>query len=99
MGEINLGSARIVTMRELSANAAAVVRDINKDGRPALVTKHGRFVAVLTPIAGVRVEAIAIEKMMDSLPQPDDLDDEMRESSADGADVARQLGLTWKQDD
>lgn len=98
MAEINLGNARIVTMRELSNNAANVVRDVNEDGRPALVTKHGRFVAVLTPIAGVRVEAIAIEKMGGSLPQPADLDDEMTESSVDGQEAAKRLGLDWTRE-
>jgi prevent-host-death family protein len=45
-----------ITMRELNQNTAQVIDEINKSGRQALVTKHGRYVAVIRPVSNVEVE-------------------------------------------
>ena len=42
---------RIYTMRELNQHTAKVMGEIEKSGVPAFVTKHGRFVAMITPLA------------------------------------------------
>ena len=39
-----------VGVRDLGQRASAVVADVEKTGRPTLVTRHGRPVAVLLPV-------------------------------------------------
>jgi prevent-host-death family protein len=39
-----------ITIRELSRNTTRVVDDVQKSGRPALVTRNGKFVAAVVPI-------------------------------------------------
>ena len=57
---LSLGEARIVTMRELSQDTARVMAKINEEGRPALVTRHGRFQAVIWPVASRQVESLLL---------------------------------------
>lgn len=40
----------IVSIRELSRNTSAVVDEVARTGRPALVTKHGAPVVAVVPI-------------------------------------------------
>lgn len=40
-----------ISIRELQRNAGGVVADVAASGRPAVVTKHGRPVAAVVPIA------------------------------------------------
>lgn len=80
----NLGarSARIVTVRELSRDTAGVLREINDKNEPAFVTRHGRFVAMITPLEGQQVEARALQHLAgELLPQLEHLDDEQYETS------------------
>jgi prevent-host-death family protein len=39
-----------VSIRDLANNASAVVDEVSKSGRPAVVTKHGKPVAAVVPI-------------------------------------------------
>jgi antitoxin (DNA-binding transcriptional repressor) of toxin-antitoxin stability system len=57
---IELPNARIVTMRELNQHTAAVLEEINRSGRPAVVSKHGKFVAMITPLAGRSIESLVL---------------------------------------
>lgn len=57
---IQLDKARVVPMRELNQRTAAVLDEINNCGEPAVVTKHGRFVALITPIAHLGVESMVL---------------------------------------
>jgi antitoxin (DNA-binding transcriptional repressor) of toxin-antitoxin stability system len=59
---IDLGSARVVSMRELSQHTATVIEEINKSGEAAVLTRHGLFVALITPLAGRRIESIVLAK-------------------------------------
>jgi antitoxin (DNA-binding transcriptional repressor) of toxin-antitoxin stability system len=66
---IELGEAKIYTMRELNQNTAQVLDEINRSGQPAAVTKHGRFVALITPLLGAQIESLVLSqgKMADEL--------------------------------
>lgn len=57
---IQLDKARVVPMRELNQRTAAVLDEINKRGEPAVVTKHGRFVALITPLEHLGVESLVL---------------------------------------
>jgi prevent-host-death family protein len=54
------GQVRTFTVSELNQHTADVLREINESRRPALVTRHGRFVAMITPLEGVPVESILL---------------------------------------
>ena len=43
--------ARIYTMRDLNQRTAEVMKDVEEHG-PAFITRHGRFIAVITPLEG-----------------------------------------------
>ena len=55
----------LVTMRELNQNTAAVIDAVNESGQPAVVTKHGRFVALLTPLAGQNLEGRLAARLLE----------------------------------
>lgn len=57
---VELGEAKIYTMRELNQNTAQVIDEINRSGQPAAVTKHGRFVALITPLLGTQIESLVL---------------------------------------
>jgi len=57
---IDLGHARVVSMRELNQLTSAVIDELNRDGKQAVVTKHGLFVALLTPLAGHHIESVVL---------------------------------------
>jgi len=45
-----------VSIRDLSRSASAVVDEVTRTGRPALVTKHGTLVAAVVPLSAEEVE-------------------------------------------
>ena len=49
--------ALVFTMRDLNQQTARVIEEIEKAGRPAVITRHGRFIAIITPLAPGQVES------------------------------------------
>jgi prevent-host-death family protein len=64
-----VASSHLYTMRELNQNTAKVLREINESGEPALITRQGRPIALITPLAEERVEAAVLGAVLESLPQ------------------------------
>jgi prevent-host-death family protein len=81
-----LATSHLYTMRELNQHTADVIREINETGASAVITRHGRFVALITPLAGVRVESAVLGAVLDQLEQ--DQSDRVYSST----ELARQLG-------
>ena len=44
------------SMRELGQRAGAILDEIRESGKPAFITKHGRFIAVVRPLEPGQVE-------------------------------------------
>lgn len=61
-----LNSAQTYTMRQLNQDTADVIRKINESGEPAAITRHGRFVALITPLADVEVESVVLAAVIDA---------------------------------
>ena len=57
-----LAEAQAYTMRQLNQNTAGVIDEINASGRAAVVTKHGRLVAMITPLEGVKIESMVLSR-------------------------------------
>ena len=49
--------ALVFTTHELGRQAARLISEIQKAGRPAVITKHGRFIATITPLAPGQIES------------------------------------------
>jgi antitoxin (DNA-binding transcriptional repressor) of toxin-antitoxin stability system len=66
-GDQTAGTSRTYTMRELSQATARVIDEINHSGQPALVTKHGRFVALITPLEHASLESVVLKRNANEL--------------------------------
>jgi len=49
-----------VSTRDLSRNPSAVLNDVTRSGRPALVTRHGRVIAALVPVDQEALEDLVL---------------------------------------
>ncbi len=87
-----LAEAQAYTMRQLNQDTAGVIAEINASGKPAVITKHGRLVAMITPLEGVKVESMVLSQdseLVHSL--TDNPDEEVRVTSTEHA--AADLGI------
>jgi prevent-host-death family protein len=50
----------IVGLRELSRETRQVIEQLEKDGEPVVVTRHGKAVAALTPVSDRQAAALAL---------------------------------------
>jgi prevent-host-death family protein len=55
--------ALVFTMRDLNQQTARIMNEIEKTGQPAFITKHGRFVAIVMPLAPGQVESRVLAEM------------------------------------
>lgn len=58
----DIDQVQVYTMRELNQHTADTIEKINRSGKPAVVTRHGRFVAAIYPLAhkpGIESRALA----------------------------------------
>jgi prevent-host-death family protein len=55
--------ALVFTMRDLNQQTARIMKEIEKTGQPAFITKHGRFVALITPLSPHHVESRVLAEM------------------------------------
>lgn len=62
-----VASSHTYSMRELNQNTAQVIREINESGEPALITRQGRPVALITPLADARTEAAVLVAALESV--------------------------------
>jgi antitoxin (DNA-binding transcriptional repressor) of toxin-antitoxin stability system len=57
----------VYTMRELNQDTAGTIQQINESGRPAVITRHGRFVAAIYPLAHTAVESRAVARALEDV--------------------------------
>ena len=55
--------ALVYTMRDLNQRLSHIMSEIETTGKSAFITKRGRFVAVITPLAPGQVEARVLDEM------------------------------------
>lgn len=90
---LHLGEARIVTMRELSQRTAQVMAEVNESGRPALITRHGRFLAVLWPVPTAKIESFLLSNMDEFLNMGEFDDQETEADTVEGDRAAFEADL------
>jgi antitoxin (DNA-binding transcriptional repressor) of toxin-antitoxin stability system len=71
LGQVNDDKALVFTMRELNQQTARIMGQIEKTGKPAFVTRHGRFVALIMPLASGQVESRVLAEMTRELTRQD----------------------------
>ena len=64
-----LDNEQSYTMRELNQDTAKVLQKINESGKPAVITRYGRFVALITPLANKDVESAVVEAVIQEAAQ------------------------------
>ena len=58
---------RIYTMRQLNQQTAEVLKEINDDGRPAMITKRGRFIAMIVPLVSANIESTVVNAIVEEV--------------------------------
>jgi antitoxin (DNA-binding transcriptional repressor) of toxin-antitoxin stability system len=61
--EVEDEEALVYTMRELNQQTARIMSEIEKTGKTAFITKHGRFIATIVPLAPGQVESRVLAEM------------------------------------
>lgn len=61
--QVSDDSALVYSMRDLNQQTARIMSEVEKTGKPAFITKHGRFVAVIRPLAHGQVESRVLAEM------------------------------------
>lgn len=51
------GEVLVYTMDDLEQQTARVLGEIERTGKPAFITKHGHYIATITPLAPGQTEA------------------------------------------
>jgi antitoxin (DNA-binding transcriptional repressor) of toxin-antitoxin stability system len=55
--------ALICTVEDLSQQAALIISQIEEAGEPAIITRDGRFIAVITPLGPGQVESVVFPEI------------------------------------
>ncbi len=57
------GETLVYTMRDLNQRLSHIMGEIEKTGKTAFITRHGRFIAIITPLAPGQVESRVLAEM------------------------------------
>ena len=60
----------VYTVRDLNQRTASIISEIEMAGKPAFITRHGRFVAMITPLAPGQVESYVLAEMAREIGEP-----------------------------
>jgi antitoxin (DNA-binding transcriptional repressor) of toxin-antitoxin stability system len=58
------GEAVVYTMRDLSQYSSRIMDEIEATGRTAFITRRGRFIAVITPLAQGQIESRVLAEIV-----------------------------------
>ena len=61
--QVDGDEALVYTMRELNQQTARIMSEIEQTGKTAFITRHGRFVAIIKPLAPGQVESRVLAEM------------------------------------
>ncbi|MGB2922302.1 MAG: hypothetical protein WBB57_26165 [Mycobacterium sp.] len=84
---------QLYTMRQLNQDTAGTIEEINRSGKPGIITRHGRFVAVIYPLANKPIESRAIARALEDVETQNQLTGESTVSGIYTAhDAVNELG-------
>ncbi|GLW11979.1 hypothetical protein Misp01_71070 [Microtetraspora sp. NBRC 13810] len=98
--QVSRGDVHIYKMRDLNQRTAEVIQEINDSGRPAIITRHGQFVALISPLLNKGLEGELIARFLDQEAAESGRDAASADTEIEGQgetteDLARRLGLDW----
>lgn len=70
MSRVDDDDPLVYTVRDLSQRTASIISEIEMAGKPAFITRHGRFVAMITPLASGQVESHVLDEMAREIGEP-----------------------------
>jgi antitoxin (DNA-binding transcriptional repressor) of toxin-antitoxin stability system len=73
MSPVNGDRALVFTVRDLNQRTGQVMDEIEKYQRPAVITRRGRFVALIQPLAAGQVESLVLGAMAREMGQQEEL--------------------------
>ncbi len=53
----------VYTMRDLNKRTTSIMNQVENTGKPAFITRHGRFVAIITPLKSGQIESHVLAEM------------------------------------
>ncbi|GIH52328.1 type II toxin-antitoxin system Phd/YefM family antitoxin [Microbispora rosea] len=88
---------RIYKMRDLNQRTAEVIQEINDSGLPAVITRHGRFAAIIYPLLHRNLEGEIIARLLDQQGAEEVLarDPARQTLGISTGELARRLGIEW----
>ncbi|MEU4235324.1 type II toxin-antitoxin system Phd/YefM family antitoxin [Nonomuraea sp. NPDC026600] len=91
---------RIYKMRDLNQRTAEVIQEINDSGKPAIITRHGKFVALISPLLNKGLEGELIARYLEraageSGQEPTQADNDAEAGDQLTEELARRLGIDW----
>jgi prevent-host-death family protein len=72
MSPVNGDRVLVFTVRDLNQRTGQVIEEIEKYQRPAVITRHGRFVATITPLAPGQLESPVLGAMAREIGQQEE---------------------------
>ena len=70
MSRVDGDDPLVYTVRDLNQRTASIISEIEMAGKPAFITRHGRFVAMITPLAAGQVESRVLAEMAREIGEP-----------------------------
>jgi antitoxin (DNA-binding transcriptional repressor) of toxin-antitoxin stability system len=70
MSRVDGDDPLVYTVRDLNQRTARIISEIEMAGKPAFITRHGRFVAMITPLASGQVESHVLAEMAHEIGEP-----------------------------
>jgi prevent-host-death family protein len=55
--------ALVYTLRDLNRRAGRIMDKVEETGKPAFITRDGRFIAIITPLAPGQVESRVLAEL------------------------------------
>lgn len=55
-------AAQVYSLTRLNQHCGEVMKEITRSGRPAAVTRHGKFIALITPLTDAGVESVVLSE-------------------------------------
>jgi antitoxin (DNA-binding transcriptional repressor) of toxin-antitoxin stability system len=70
MSRVDGDDPLVYTVRDLNQRTASIISAIEMAGKPAFITRHGQFVAMITPLASGQVESHVLAEMARKIGEP-----------------------------
>ena len=75
------GQPRLITLKQLGANPARLIKELTESGESAIIVRHGKLLATLSPISGDDLLHEAFGRLAQELPDAQEIKNDDRSIS------------------